>query len=144
MWGCISSSKLHLHSTGGEGYYFPPSLYLWKRLLGVADHRRYQYHICKEDCHRFKQIPESAWKAAAESGEVEKALCPVCKSPRFKLVRKGRKNVWQPFQVRFHVFWRFCLHTRQAQFDCDRHRIHTCMSNTFLFMKLETDNLMYI
>jgi hypothetical protein len=83
-------------ATGGDGYIFPATFYIFNKLLGVVDHRRHQYHICKNECCRFEQTPEKEWKAAAESG---KAVCHTCGAPQFHLVRRGRKHVWQPHKV---------------------------------------------
>ena len=82
---------------GLESNLQPPSLYITKKVLGVEEAEKYEWHVCPNDCQAFPQISKAEWRAHAND------TCDECGAHRFRVVRRARGSIFVP-QKRFWYF----------------------------------------
>jgi hypothetical protein len=76
------------------GNLHPPSLHLLKKVCKVEELKKYEKHVCVNDCVKFDDVPPARYAQRAQEE------CPVCQSSRFVT---GRGSLLVPRKVYYEV-----------------------------------------
>lgn len=63
-----------------QAHNLPPTLYMFKQLMGVQDISKYELHSCEMGCTGWPHAPQKDWKGHKDD------KCTKCGGKRFKSV----------------------------------------------------------